>query len=83
MAGVPAVLGGDADPVGARRVPLHLLLLSRRVLQSVLGRPASCAVGEPRKTYRGEQKFPLILQNVHRYFLYLAIIFMFILLFDA
>ena len=41
--------------------------------------PLSCAVGEPRKTYRGEKKFPLILQNVHRYFLYFAIIFVFIL----
>src|ERR1051326_3481367 len=41
--------------------------------------PPSCAVGEPRKTYRGERKFPLILQNVHRYFLYLALLFVLIL----
>ncbi len=40
VAGVHAVLGGDADSVGARRLPLHLLLLSRRLLQSVLGRSA-------------------------------------------
>ena len=45
--------------------------------------PPSCAVGEPRKTYWGERSFPLILQNVHRYFLYLAIVFIFILAFDA
>ena len=45
--------------------------------------PVSCTVGEPRKTYRGEKKFPLILQNVHRYFLYFAIIFVFILLYDG
>src|SRR5687767_10355966 len=38
--------------------------------------PPSCTVGEPRKTYWGERSFPLILQNVHRYFLYLAIIFL-------
>jgi hypothetical protein len=37
------------------------------------GDPPACAVGEPRKTYRGEASFPLILQNVHRYFLYLAL----------
>ena len=37
--------------------------------------PPSCAVGEPRTDYRGERKFPLILQNVHRYFLYLALDF--------
>jgi hypothetical protein len=35
--------------------------------------PPACAVAEPRKTYLGEQSFPLILQNVHRYFLYLAL----------
>jgi hypothetical protein len=45
--------------------------------------PPSCTVGEPRKTYWGERSFPLILQNVHRYFLYLAIVFIGILAFDA
>ncbi len=37
--------------------------------------PLSCTVGTPREKYRGERKFPLIFQNIHRYFLYLAIIF--------
>jgi hypothetical protein len=41
--------------------------------------PPSCTVGEPRKTYLGERSFPLILQNVHRYFLYLALVFLVIL----
>src|SRR5262249_24424147 len=45
--------------------------------------PPSCAVGEPRKTYLGERSFPLILQNVHRYFLYLALAFIFFLLHDV
>ena len=45
--------------------------------------PPSCAVGEPRKTYLGERSFPLIVQNVHRYFLYLALIFLVILLHDV
>ena len=36
--------------------------------------PPSCAVGEPRTRYRGEQSFPLILQNIHRYFLNLAVL---------
>src|SRR5579862_8765204 len=45
--------------------------------------PPSCAVGEPRKTYWGERSFPLILQNVHRYFLYLAILFLVILAIDV
>src|SRR2546425_6858379 len=38
--------------------------------------PPSCTVGEPRKSYRGENSFPLIIQNIHRYFLYLALIFL-------
>jgi hypothetical protein len=45
--------------------------------------PPSCAVGEPRKTYWGERSFPLIMQNAHRYFLYLALIFIVILAHDA
>jgi hypothetical protein len=45
--------------------------------------PPSCAVGEPRHGYRGERSFPLILQNVHRYFLYLALIFLIFLAYDA
>lgn len=36
--------------------------------------PASCTVGKPWNTYRGENSFPLILQNVHRYFLYIAVV---------
>jgi hypothetical protein len=45
--------------------------------------PPSCTVGEPRKSYRGERSFPLILQNVHRYFLYLALGFLVILSYDV
>ena len=46
--------------------------------------PPACAVGEARgHRYRGETAFPFILQNVHRYFLYLALIFIVILTYDA
>lgn len=45
--------------------------------------PPNCAVGEPRTEYRGEHKLPLILQNVHRYFLYFALIFIVILAYDV
>jgi hypothetical protein len=45
--------------------------------------PIACAVGEPRKGYRGENWFPLILQNIHRYFLYIAVLFLFFLAYDA
>ncbi len=47
------------------------------------GDPPSCTVGEPRKRYWGEASFPLILQNLHRYFLYLALIFLVILASDV
>ena len=45
--------------------------------------PPACAVGEPRHAYRGETSFPLIVQNLHRYFLYVALIFLVILWYDA
>jgi hypothetical protein len=45
--------------------------------------PPSCTVGEPRASYRGENSFPLIVQNIHRYFLYLALAFLVILAHDA
>jgi hypothetical protein len=45
--------------------------------------PPACTVGEPRSTYLGERSFPLIMQNVHRYFLYLALSFILVLLHDV
>ena len=45
--------------------------------------PVNCAVGEPRKTFLGERSFPLIIQNVHRYFFYLAALFIILLSHDA
>jgi hypothetical protein len=45
--------------------------------------PPSCAVGEPRNGYRGEASLPLILQNVHRYFLYFALLFLVFLVDDV
>ncbi len=47
------------------------------------GDPPACAVGELRKTYWGEQYLPLILQNIHRYFLYAALVFIVILAYDV
>jgi hypothetical protein len=36
--------------------------------------PAACAVREPHATYTGETRFPLILQNLHRYFFYMVLL---------
>ena len=41
--------------------------------------PVECAVGEGRKAYCGELKFPFILQNLHRFFLYAAIVILLVL----
>jgi hypothetical protein len=45
--------------------------------------PPACAVAEPRGKYTGESRFPLILQNVHRWFFYITLLFNGILTYDA
>ena len=45
--------------------------------------PPACAVAEPHATYTGETRFPLVFQNVHRYFFYLGLVFNVILTYDA
>jgi hypothetical protein len=46
--------------------------------------PPACAVGEGRgRKYRGETSFPFILQNIHRWFFYLAIVYLIFLWRDA
>lgn len=45
--------------------------------------PPACAVAEPHKKYTGETRFPLILQNIHRYFFYAAILVAGILTYDT
>jgi len=45
--------------------------------------PPSCTVGEPRKNYRGEHSFPLVLQNIHRYMLFISVGILLILIVDA
>jgi hypothetical protein len=47
------------------------------------GDPLNCGVGEPRKSYWGENYWPLLFQNIHRYFLYVAILFILMLAYDA
>ena len=77
VAGVPASLGFS-------RFPVDLLLASRGAYcKAFWADPPSCAVGEPRSGYLGERSFPLILQNIHRDFLYLALGFIVILSYDA
>ncbi len=45
--------------------------------------PAACAVKEPHAKYTGESRLPLIVQNLHRYFFWLALLFNAFLTYDA
>jgi hypothetical protein len=45
--------------------------------------PPACAVAEPHQKYTGERRFPLILQNMHRWFLYASILVALVLSFDV
>ncbi len=45
--------------------------------------PPACGVAEPHGSYTGERRFPLILNNVHRYFFYAAVLVGGILTFDT
>ena len=41
--------------------------------------PPACAVGDIAPSFKGESRFPLIIQNAHRFFMYVAVVFVFLL----
>ena len=45
--------------------------------------PPACAVAEPHRRYTGESRFPLIVQNAHRWFWYAALVVAAVLSFDT
>ncbi|HTB09816.1 MAG TPA: hypothetical protein VK704_08415 [Acidimicrobiales bacterium] len=45
--------------------------------------PPACAVADAHGSYSGETRFPLIMQNAHRYFFYFGLIFNGLLTYDA
>jgi hypothetical protein len=51
--------------------------------RSVWASPPGCAVAEPHARYTGETRFPLVLQNAHRYFFYVATVVSLINTWDA
>ena len=51
--------------------------------RSVWQSPTACAVAEPHAKYTGESRLPLIIQNTHRYFFYIAGIISVINTYDA
>src|SRR5271165_7028382 len=70
-----------AGPLGFRATCYYY---RKALYRAFLLDPPACAVGESgKRNYKGETAFPFILQNVHRYFLYLAILFLTFLWYDA
>jgi hypothetical protein len=51
--------------------------------RSFWGSPPACAVADVRSGYTGESRFPLLVQNLHRYAFYLAVLLVVVLAWDA
>jgi hypothetical protein len=45
--------------------------------------PPACAVADAHSSYKGESRFPLLIQNIHRYFFYAGLVFNVLLTADA
>jgi hypothetical protein len=71
------VMGG---PLGFR---LTCYYYRRAYYRGFWQSPPNCAVADGHRRYTGESRFPLILQNVHRYFFLIGLIFNVILTMDA
>jgi len=69
-----------AVPIGVRATCYYYRKLYYR---SFWLSPPACAVGEPHARYWGESRFPLVLQNVHRYFWAFSVLVAFMLTVDA
>ncbi|HKS83717.1 MAG TPA: hypothetical protein VJR23_19600 [Candidatus Acidoferrales bacterium] len=71
------ILGG---PLGFRMTCYYY----RKAYYRAFADPPGCALVERKGgSYRGETAFPFILQNVHRYFFYIGVIFIAFLWYDA
>ncbi len=80
---IPSFVTGDAHPDLPGRFRLTCYYYRGAYYKAFWADPPSCAVGEPRKSYLGERSFPLILQNIHRYFLSSRSSFLVFLAYDA
>ena len=67
-------------PLGFR---LTCYYYRRAYYRSIWFSPPNCAVADAHGAYTGESRFPLILQNIHRWFFYLALVLNVILTIDA
>ena len=71
------VMGG---PLGFR---LTCYYYRRAYYRGFWQSPPNCAVADGHRRYTGESRFPLVLQNIHRYFFLIGLIFNVILTIDA
>lgn len=71
------ILGG---PLGFR---LTCYYYRRAYYRGFWGSPPNCGVSDAHGSYTGESRFPLVLQNIHRYFFLIGLIFNVILTMDA
>ncbi|MFZ3200000.1 MAG: hypothetical protein WA175_02495 [Candidatus Acidiferrales bacterium] len=70
-----------AGPLGFR---LTCYYYRKAYYRAFFADPPACAVGEwSGRKYRGETAFPFILQNIHRYFFYIAVFFVVCLWYDT
>jgi len=67
-------------PLGFR---LTCYYYRRAYYRSFWWAPPACSVSDAHRSYTGESRFPLIFQNVHRYFFYFGLVFNVILTIDA
>jgi hypothetical protein len=76
-------------PFAALSLPFLLLFrltcyyYRKAYYRSYWASPPACGVREPHKKYTGERRFPLIAQNLHRYFWALAVVISLINTYDA
>ena len=59
-------------PVGFRATCYYYRMAYYR---SMFMSPPACAVGDIQRSYSGESRLPFIIQNVHRFFMYVALVF--------
>jgi hypothetical protein len=69
-----------AIPLGFRATCYYY---RRAYYRSFFWSPPACAVPDARPAYRGETIFPFLLQNIHRYFFWLAVVVVAFLWWDA
>jgi hypothetical protein len=67
-------------PIGLRATCYYY---RKAYYRSFLLSPPACAVNEPRRRYSGESRFPLLVQNVHRYLWYTGLLVAAVLSLDA